>query len=367
MIVDLVVSSREVFGSDRSALRLTGVLGELGATVRLIVPAHRPDRGFYGLVAGTHDILSDRVILATSAGLEGVWSRPSSRRSPDITILNSSSILACPTSRGGRSVLVLREWLDVTRLTHRALAKWHGHRVDAVVAISEGAADQWVRAGGGGTPIIVPNWLTDPWLDEEPSVVGSRRGIVCVGRFNAWKGQDVLGQAWVSAFASDTSAAPQLTFVGAEESGEFARRAAAIRTTGTDYGWRVMPRLDDIRPILQGSALVVVPSLHPEPFGNVVLEGLAAGCKVIAFEGGGPSDISRYVPTDALQVIPRGTVNLTRALREWYESGGAPQSPSTYPTTRAILRSRYSRQAAIAAWRTILCGLDSTSSAFLNP
>ena len=45
MRVEILCSSRELFGADRSALRLAGVLADIGADPALVVPAQRPELG----------------------------------------------------------------------------------------------------------------------------------------------------------------------------------------------------------------------------------------------------------------------------------------------------------------------------------
>ncbi|MGH2950658.1 MAG: hypothetical protein ACRDKX_01270, partial [Solirubrobacterales bacterium] len=49
--IEIVGASREVFGADRSAVRLARLLGDLGAEVRLTVPASRPELGLDALAA----------------------------------------------------------------------------------------------------------------------------------------------------------------------------------------------------------------------------------------------------------------------------------------------------------------------------
>ena len=47
----------------------------------------------------------------------------------------------------------------------------------------------------------------------------------------------------------------------------------------------------DIPDILREAAVLVLPSVTPEPFGRTLVEGMAAGCAVVATAAGGPVDI----------------------------------------------------------------------------
>jgi glycosyltransferase involved in cell wall biosynthesis len=104
---------------------------------------------------------------------------------------------------------------------------------------------------------------------------------------------------------------------------------------------------------MAAASVLVVPSLRPEPFGNVLLEGLAAGCRVIAFEGGGPSDLAQVFP-DAVEVTPRSTDALAAGLRRWHESGGGGLTSAEWDRTGDVLREQFGSRRAAHEWRGVL-------------
>jgi glycosyltransferase involved in cell wall biosynthesis len=104
---------------------------------------------------------------------------------------------------------------------------------------------------------------------------------------------------------------------------------------------------------LRNAALVVVPSLRPEPFGNVILEALGSGCRVMAFPGGGPDDLAPLFPA-ALDVVPRGTRPLAEAMRRWWRSGGRAQSSQTHDRSAATIRGMLSEEVMRAQWSDLV-------------
>lgn len=129
--------------------------------------------------------------------------------------------------------------------------------------------------------------------------------IGLIGRICPWKGQEVFLRA--AARVLERRPRVRIYVVGAPLFGEDAfesdlRRlvtelgiAGHVEFTGFQRNMpEVIARLD----------LVVHASTIPEPFGQVVVQGMAAAKPVIATEGGGPSEILRDGVTGYL--VPRG-------------------------------------------------------------
>ena len=353
MRVEIVCSSREMFGADRSAVRLGSLLRSLGSEVSLTVPAQRPELGLGELAE--RDGLSASpgpVVVASSRGMSGLVSRPSQHPPAfDLTIYNSSAVALRRGDRRPR-VLVLREWLDPRRPAHRALVTLHRRRVERVVAVSTGVAERWRAGAGERVPAqVCPNWLDESWLrDDGPA---EREGVLFVGRLNAWKGQLLLADAFERAFPA-SGERPGLTFLGAEGPGSpFHDNAVELRRRCERLGAQLLDLVPDPRPLLSRAALVVVPSLRPEPFGNVILEGLACGARVIAFPGGGVDDLAPAFP-EALEVVDRGLESLASALERWWSAGGEAQPPALHAATLATLRERFTAAAVAPRWERIL-------------
>jgi glycosyltransferase involved in cell wall biosynthesis len=121
--------------------------------------------------------------------------------------------------------------------------------------------------------------------------IGTVRTIGTVGRLAPWKGQDVF----LRAFATVAAVAPDLEarVIGAALFGED-DYAAELRDLARDLG--IADRVtftgfvSDVAGQLSGLDILVHSSVVPEPFGQVVVEGLAAGIPVVASNAGGPAE-----------------------------------------------------------------------------
>ncbi|PXX58365.1 glycosyltransferase involved in cell wall biosynthesis [Nocardia tenerifensis] len=112
--------------------------------------------------------------------------------------------------------------------------------------------------------------------------------VAVVGRLSPWKGQDVLLRA-----VAATKVPPRQVFlIGGtffdEEPyrAELERLARELALPVTFTG-----HVDDPAPYLRDADILVHSSVLPEPFGQVVVEGMHAGCAVIASTPGGPEEI----------------------------------------------------------------------------
>ncbi len=56
------------------------------------------------------------------------------------------------------------------------------------------------------------------------------------------------------------------------------------------YNVTLLGHVDDIQTLMQQADLLVHTSITPEPFGQVIVEGMAAGLPVIASNEGGPTE-----------------------------------------------------------------------------
>jgi glycosyltransferase involved in cell wall biosynthesis len=353
VIIEIVASSRELFGSDRSAIRLASLLAGLGHDIRLAVPQSRPARGLESL-AETHGLAVEAapVVVVSSRGIDGLSGLR--RRRPveaDLEIYNSAAVALRAGDRRPRA-LVLREWLLPQSLRHRALCALHARRMRAVIAISREVARSWRSCAGDALPVEVhPNWIDEAWLTDR----GGRKhgGVLFAGRLNSWKGQLTLADAFDRAFAG-ADARPSLTFLGAEGPGSpFHANAVALGRRCSDRGWTLLPFDPEPIDVFRAAALVVVPSLRPEPFGNVILEALAAGARVIAFPGGGVSDIGPAFPR-SIKVVDRNVDALARALRRWWSAGAPAQGEEERSAVLATLRARYTAQAVTPGWGRLI-------------
>ncbi len=153
-----------------------------------------------------------------------------------------------------------------------------------------------------------------PRAPEAPAARGPTFGIV--GRIAQWKGQDLFVRAFAAAF-HDNTGAERAVIVGAplfgEEACELQLRELIARLGLTERvelrGFR-----EDVWSELARIDVLVHASVIPEPFGQVVLEGMAAGLAVIAPDEGGPAEMIADGETGHL-VTARSVDALAAAMR----------------------------------------------------
>lgn len=202
--------------------------------------------------------------------------------------------------------------------TVRALRWWIPRVATAVVANSASTLAT-VRAPAGIRAVAIPDPYRPPArtaadvTGPAPAAVGGLR-VGMVGRVAPWKGQDVFVEAFARAFPDGGATA---VVAGAPLFGEEGY-AAGVRRRAHELGVadRVEFRgwVDDVPGLLAGLDVLVHASVIPEPHGQVVVEGMAAGLAVIATGAGGPAEI--VTPeVDGILVPPGSAEALAAALR----------------------------------------------------
>jgi glycosyltransferase involved in cell wall biosynthesis len=181
-----------------------------------------------------------------------------------------------------------RAWL------RRAVERIHPE----VIAISDAVADQFE-----GMPCdvhVVPNGIPIEAFEPGPAPEGLREElglpegvpVACVvGRLTPWKGHQTLLRAWSGVIERVPDA--HLLVVGEvafwEDSYADELRSLAEELEITDrVAWAGFR--DDVPDILRLVDLLVLASTD-EPFGRVVIEGMAAGLPVVATDSGGVPEI----------------------------------------------------------------------------
>jgi glycosyltransferase involved in cell wall biosynthesis len=161
----------------------------------------------------------------------------------------------------------------------------------------------------------IPSPVDSPGAPVTPRSSADRPFTVAiVGRIAPWKGQDLFLRAFGSAFPDGEEVA---LVVGSAMFGEDAF-VAEIRTLVEVLG--ISDRvtftgfLNEVADALSGVDVLVHTSILPEPFGQVVVEGMSAGICVIASGEGGPATVITD-GVDGILCEPRSEASYASALR----------------------------------------------------
>lgn len=324
-------------GGELALLRLIKALPDVDAHV--ILAEDGPLRAALGAAGATVEILpldsgardlrrNDAVRLGSlrAARLTAAYTFRLARRiralQPDIVHTNSlkSGYYGSVAARLARVPVIwhLRDRIAddylpraAVRLTH-ALLRVLPDLVVCNSAETLRTAGAHVRAGAiVGSPVV-----HDPYTRREPSLTPRGSNIIgMVGRLAEWKGQHVFLQALAELHREFPDVRGRI--VGSAMFGEDA------------YGQRLRHLVDELD--LQGVVtftgfvdrvedelaeldVLVHASVVPEPFGQVVVEGMAAGLPVVATNAGGPAEVITD-ETDGLLVPPGDVPALVAALR----------------------------------------------------
>jgi glycosyltransferase involved in cell wall biosynthesis len=137
---------------------------------------------------------------------------------------------------------------------------------------------------------VIPDSVEPSPYPRAPDSLATTFGII--GRIAPWKGQDLFVRAFAAAFPN--GGAERAVIVGAPLFGEEAcERELRELISQLGLAERVQLRgfREDVWSELARIDVLVHASVIPEPFGQVVLEGMAAGLPVIAPNEGGPAEV----------------------------------------------------------------------------
>jgi glycosyltransferase involved in cell wall biosynthesis len=250
------------------------------------------------------------------------------RLKPDLVHANSlkGGLLGAPAARiaGRRVVWQLHDRLAPDYMPPAAvrLLRMAIPRLAREVIVNSDTTRGTLGPAGESKSTVIPLPIE---LPRSPVQVREKvRRIGMVGRLAPWKGQEVLLEAAAREFASQDV---ETVIIGSAMFGEDAyaeglRRRA--RELGIERSTNFRGFVADVPSALASLDVLVHASITPEPFGQVVLEGMAAGLPVVAAKAGGPAEIIRdgvdgllYPPgdVDALAGCLR-RLNKDRALRE---------------------------------------------------
>lgn len=209
--------------------------------------------------------------------------------------------------------------------------RWAAASVDRFIAVSEHTRGNHVAAGVPASSIDVVHNGIDARRFPASTAEDRRRAraelglaedafvALYAGRLDREKGLEPLLEAWASVAAPGDA----LLVAGAARHHESPAAAAAYEHSlrqAAPSSVRWLGRRLDVVPLYAASDVVVLPSLFEEPFGRVVVEGLATGRPVVATCNGGVPEVLGGFPE--LLVPPGDAPALAAAvgrLRGWQQ------------------------------------------------
>ncbi len=192
-----------------------------------------------------------------------------------------------------------------------------GRLAVAVIANS----DATLATLGGSAPAswVIPAAVEPSPLPRSPQ---AHTTFGMLGRIAPWKGQDLFLRAFAEAFPGGEEGA---VLIGAPMFGEQDYERSLhelVETLGLRERVRFRGFQEDVWPELAQLDVLVHASTIPEPFGTVVLEGMAAGLTVLAPDQGGPATVIEDDRTGRLFRMG-DQQRLAAAMRELGQDPGA--------------------------------------------
>lgn len=282
-----------VGGVQGQVVGLACVLRARGHEVTVVAPAADP--AVVPADVGDHFVIGRPVGLRSNGSVAPVapWPTAASRtecfvRRGRFDVVHVHEPLAPMAAYG----LALRAPVPMVGTYHRAgVSRWvrplHpltqlvGRRLQVRVAVSEAARETGLREGGGAFEVLFNGVDMDRFESAPPHRdPEGRPAVLFLGRHEPRKGLPVLLEAF------DRLQRPAVLWVTGEGPGVEMRRRRQLASDRVQ--WLGVLSDEEVASRLAGATVLCAPSLQGESFGMVLLEGMAAGCAVVA------SDIEGY-------------------------------------------------------------------------
>ncbi|NIL90558.1 Glycosyltransferase Gtf1 [Rhodococcus fascians] len=180
---------------------------------------------------------------------------------------------------------------------------------------------------------------------------GSPVNLIYLGRIAPWKGVDVAIDAVATLNDGHKEAKFNLDIAGTSWFGEDKYMRLIEHKAERDPNVRLLGHVDDVKKLLTNYDGLLHCSTSPEPFGQVIVQGMAAGLIVFATEGGGPEEIVDNGANGVL--VAAGNPELLAA-----------KISSVFSNRMAVDRLRVGAQARSKAFsdRTLVLAIDAVLS-----
>lgn len=214
---------------------------------------------------------------------------------PDLILSNTvrTHIIVSPLAKQFQIPLL---WMAHDRTFPKTLLRWFGRYPQQVICCSQFVQrfyQQAMKNPSAQFSVLYPFGI-DPKVLEEMNSVQKKPIIGMVGKFIPWKGQDIFIQAAQQIHQQF----PDYRFIiigsiyeeNEESKGFFQHCQDLVSELGLEDCFEIRDSQNAQREMASWEILVHC-SREPEPLGRVVLEGMAAGCCVIASNLGGPKEV----------------------------------------------------------------------------
>ena len=360
----IVIHSLRGGGAERVAIDLSAYWQRMGYSVSLVTQM-AANTDAYALPTGVQ-----RYVMGTATnsggGLRGAianWRRVRSLRrlikkhKPDCVLgmMTTASVLAVMAAKGQPCRVIATEhthppyqqlpesWLRLRR--------WAYPRAYAVVALTAGTA-KWIQHHiPGSRVLVIPNAVRWPLQKEDPIVKvpakGDRLQLLAVGRLQPVKGFDLL----ITAFATVASYFPDWDLYIAGEGEERAALQAQIDQAELSHRIHLVGRVGNISDWYQAADMYVLSS-RTEGFSNTLLEAMAAGLPVVAFDcDTGPREIIRNNIDGILVHPPENAEALAAHLSDLM---ARPLKRTSLARRATDVVDRFSVPSVMAQWERLL-------------
>ena len=364
-------ASAERYGSDTACARIAEAATDNGWDVAALLPYEGPLCGeLRGL--GVAVTVLDPIVLRRAdlrgwrAGLLPLrWSRSAKslhsflRNGPSYDVVHTN----CAPTVGG---LLIARW-------SRAKHVWYVHEIfpegiqrrvfdqllrrsaDIVLACSRAALDQFPGVVAAGIGRVAHTGIEIAHVPTTEPMVRPAPVVVCVGRLNAWKGQEVLVDAMGILLGRGVDLRAELVGSYFRDQSQYEDRLRAqVQRLGLVGHVEFLGERTDALEIVARADISVTPSTQPEPFGTALVEAMALGRPVVASAGGGPTEIIND-GEDGLLVPPGDVVALADALQRLIEAPEFARALGAQARVRAAdFSSRSMTKVVLASYEELL-------------
>lgn len=319
----------ELYGSDRTLIQSVQAAKSRWpeARITVLLPDHGPLES--ALAAIVDDVrVTDLAILRKSnlkksrpcdavGLLRKIIRARRMMRNYDITYINTvmvmDYILAASTTRRPRIIHAheiptgaVRVLFSTLLVLSRAFVIFNSHTTRRSFTLTPWQPSAVVWNGAPALPVLPPQQQD------------GKLHVLLIGRFNSWKGQNVLLRA-VAQLPSELRMRLSVRLVGSvfADQRRFAEELARfIADMKLEETVQMFPFSQDPAEHYAWADVVAVPSVKPEPFGLVAIEAMAAARCVIATGHGGVAEIVEDGVTGSL-VTPGSADSLAASLAQY--------------------------------------------------